>query len=227
MNRIAIIIARGGSKRIHRKNIKPFNGRPIIFYPIKVALDSGLFSDVMVSTDDDEIKQISLDLGAKVPFKRSDKNSNDFATSFDVVEEVLNKYREIGKSFDEACLIYPTAVFINVSLLLKAFKLLSEKKFDSVFPVLKYSHPIQRAILLDEAGAIKYIRQECKLSRTQDLKAHYHDSGQFYVFKTRQILIKRQLITNKSGAFQISEMQAHDIDNLVDWEIAEFKIKFR
>jgi len=227
MNRIAIIIARGGSKRIHRKNIKPFNGIPIIFYPIKVALDSGLFSDVMVSTDDDEIKQISLDLGAKVPFKRSDKNSNDFATSFDVVEEVLNNYREIGKSFDEACLIYPTAVFINVSLLLKAFKLLSEKKFDSVFPVLKYSHPIQRAILLDEAGAIKYIRQECKLSRTQDLKAHYHDSGQFYVFKTRQILIKRQLITNKSGAFQISEMQAHDIDNLVDWEIAEFKIKFR
>jgi len=227
MRRIGIIIARGGSKRIHRKNIKSFSGKPIIAYPIKVALESGLFSEVMVSTDDEEIKSISESLGAAVPFLRSEKNADDYATSFDVVKEVLEQYEKKSECYDQACLIYPTAVFISVSLLKNILTLLDEGHFDSVFPVVPYNHPIQRSMILDDSGRVKYKYPENKLVRTQDLETSFHDSGQFYMFNVSKVLTNGQLITENSGGYPVSNIDFHDVDSLSDWEVAEFKYKFK
>ena len=128
MGNICIIPARGGSKRIPKKNIKEFLGKPIIAYSIKAALDSGLFDEVMVSTDDVEIADIAKKFGAKVPFMRSAKNSDDFATTFDVIEEVIQVYKTQGKRFENICCIYSCAPFITSEILLKAYDLLIQKK---------------------------------------------------------------------------------------------------
>jgi pseudaminic acid cytidylyltransferase len=144
---IAIITARGGSKRIPRKNIKDFLGKPIIAYSIEAALASNLFDEVMVSTDDDEIAQIACSFGAKVPFLRSGKSSDDFATTAEVLQEVLASYKAIDKEYTYACCIYPTAPFVDAPSLTKAFTLLTEKALDSVFPIQRFSFPIQRALV--------------------------------------------------------------------------------
>lgn len=225
MNRIAIILARGGSKRIPRKNIKPFLGKAIIGYPIAAALSSELFSEVMVSTDDEEIKAVAEEFGATVPFLRSVKNSDDHATSFDAVEEVLSEYKKRGKSFDQACCIYPTAVFMTAEILHKAVNMLEERQFDAVFPVIAYGHPIQRSFTQDKTGKVRYKYPENALIRTQDLEPIYHDSGQFYLFAIAPILEQKKIITDNTGAIRVSEMEAHDIDELSDWDIAEYKYK--
>jgi len=169
MSRLAIIPARGGSKRIPRKNIKLFLGEPIISYSIKAALKSNLFDEVMVSTDDNEIKEIALKYGAKVPFMRSAKNSNDYATTVDVVEEVLETYRLQKKQFDYCCCIYPTAPFVSENLLTEAFHKLLEHKFDCVFPVSKYSFPIQRGMTINKEDKIEMIDASKMNVRSQDL----------------------------------------------------------
>lgn len=225
MNRIAIILARGSSKRIFRKNIKDFLGKPIISYSISAAIQSSLFSEVMVSTDDEKIKGISLKYGAKVPFMRSNKNSDDYATSFDAIKEVLLEYKKLNKHFDQGCCIYAAAPFISDSLLTNALTILDTNDFDSVFPAIKYSHPIQRSFRADKNGRIHLNYPEYKLTRTQDIQSAYHDSGQFYMFNTDMILTKQNLITDNSGMIKISEMKAQDIDEVSDWELAELKFK--
>lgn len=224
MNNIAIIPARSGSKRIYRKNIRDFLGKPIIAYSIQTALESGLFSEVVVSTDDEEIATISKKYGASVPFYRSLKNSDDYATTLDVVFEVLSKFKENRIEFDNVCCIYPCAPFITKELLLNAFNLLKDKKFNSVFPVVPYSTPIKRALLLSNAQVYP-INPDFQETRSQDLDSAYYDAGQFYWLNIYQVIVQRKIYTDFSGAIVVSELIAHDIDNEVDWKIAELKFK--
>ncbi|WP_438969474.1 pseudaminic acid cytidylyltransferase [Nonlabens sp.] len=224
MGNLCIITARGGSKRIPRKNIKPFLGKPIIAYSIEAALNSKLFDEVMVSTDDDEIAEIAHEYGANIPFKRSSENSDDYATTFDVIEEVLNQYKvELNQTFEFACCIYPTAPFVNAEILSSAFSLLGENRFDSVFPVMPFSFPVQRALKLSDAGNITFFNQEFATTRSQDLEKSYHDAGQFYWINVEECLKSKKLITENSGSIVISELQGQDIDNETDWKLAELK----
>ena len=139
IRKLAIITARGGSKRIPRKNIRNFLGKPIIAYSIESAIKSGVFDEIMVSTDDDEIAEIAEEYGAKVPFKRSEATSNDTATTTDVIIEVLNEYKKRGFNFDYACCIYPTAPFITSDSLKIGFDKMLESQTEVAFPVVKYS----------------------------------------------------------------------------------------
>lgn len=226
MKRIAIIPARGGSKRIPRKNIKNFLGKPVIIYSIQAALDSNLFDEVMVSTDDYEIAKIAKQFGATVPFMRSTKNSNDFATTYDVIEEVINQYKKQGIEFDEICCIYSCAPFISPEILVKALKKLVDNKFDSIFPVLKYSFPIQRALSKDNDKLTMIVEENLNI-RSQDLEESFHDAGQFYWCKTNKILANQKLFTSNTGGILISELEAQDIDNEIDWKLAELKYQLR
>ena len=149
MRRIAIITARGGSKRIPRKNIKEFCGKPILAYSIEAALASGLFDTVMVSTDDEEIAGIAKEYGAEVPFYRSEATSNDFATTNDVLLEVLAEYEKRGEQYDVACCIYPTAPFVTSEKLKDATKRLEDSDADTIIPVVAFSYPPQRAMIVE------------------------------------------------------------------------------
>lgn len=223
MNNVAIITARGGSKRIPRKNIRPFLGKPIIAYVIEAALQSGLFDEVMVSTDDAEIAEVARQHGAVVPFMRSAENADDYATTVDVILEVLDAYRAQGKKFAVGCCLYPTAPFVTPHLLQRAFDQLNEGPFDTIYPIQPFGFPVQRAVGIDGRGSVYWLQPEYSLSRSQDLEKAYHDAGQFYLFATEPLLASRQLIGSNSGGMVISEMQAHDIDTEEDWQVAEFK----
>lgn len=224
MSRICIIPARGGSKRIPKKNIKDFLGKPIIAYSIEAAIKSGLFEEVMVSTDDDEIAAIAKKCGAKVPFMRSAVNSNDFATTFEVLKEVLDTYKtNFDKQFSFACCIYPTAPFVNDINLTNAYDLLRRQRFDTVFPVMRFSFPIQRALKLAASNKIKFFYDEFQNSRSQDLEPAFHDAGQFYWFNIERCLKENTLITANCGSIEIKETEGQDIDNELDWKLAELK----
>ncbi len=224
MANLAIIPARGGSKRIPRKNIKPFLGKPIITYSIEAALKSNLFDEVMVSTDDDEIAKIAEQYGAKVPFLRSNDNANDFAVLADVIEEVVENYSKENREFNHICCILPTAPFVTSSKILEAYKKLTKGEFDSVFPVLEFSFPIQRSLKIEE-DKVTMVWSEHLNSRSQDLESRYHDSGQFYWLKSSSFVEDKKLFTANSGAIVISELQAQDIDTETDWKLAEIKYK--
>lgn len=223
MGNICIIPARGGSKRIPRKNIREFLGKPIIAYSIKAALDSNLFDEVMVSTDDKEIAKIAIKYGANVPFMRSKNNADDFATTFDVVEEVVLRYKsELNKEFDNLCCLYSCAPFVTKEILISGQKLLNENKFDTVFPILPFSFPIQRA-LRKLKGKISMIQEEYLSARSQDLEECFHDAGQFYWCNTKAVLMTKKLLTSNTGGLVISELEAQDIDTDTDWKLAELK----
>lgn len=222
MANVAIITARGGSKRIPRKNIKLFRGKPIIAYSIQTAINSGLFDYVMVSTDDDEIAEIAIKYGAQVPFKRSKKNSDDYTGTADVTIEVLTELNNIGKKFTNACCIYPTAPFITVDSLKESYSLLVEKNYNSVFPVCAFSFPIQRALEINNS-LIKMVHPENLNIRSQDLVPRYHDAGQFYWINIEQFLNEKKILTDNTGSIILSELQVQDIDNEIDWKLAELK----
>jgi len=225
MSRIAIIPARGGSKRIPRKNIRSFCGKPIIQYSIEVALNSGLFDTVMVSTDDTEIAQIALDYGASVPFPRSESNSNDFATTTDVLLEVINHYEKLGQNYNQACCIYPTAPFLSASLLVNSLQLFTAEKYETLFPVVAFDYPIQRSLSINDKGKVEMVWPEYLQSRSQDLTLRYHDSGMFYWFLPYILKQGKSLFTENSGSLIVSHLDCHDIDTIEDWEIAELKFK--
>lgn len=224
MSNIAIIPARGGSKRIPRKNIKDFCGESIIAYSIKAALDSRLFDEVMVSTDDEEIARISALYGAGVPFFRSVTNSNDYATTASVLSEVLDNYAALNKHFRYACCLYPTAPFITAGKLREAYQLLVDNNFDTVLPVQPFSFPIQRAFY-KEKDTVRWVDPQHALTRSQDLPKTFHDAGQFYFFNVDTFLATKQLITANSGAIEVNELEAQDIDNETDWKLAEMKFR--
>lgn len=222
---VAIITARGGSKRIPGKNIKFFHGKPIIAWSIEAARQSGVFDEIMVSTDDQEIARVAKEYGAGVPFFRSAETSDDFATTADVLKEVLESYSKNGQKFDFACCLYPTAPFITADKLKAAFHQLIDKNADSVIPVTKFSFPIWRSFKM-EGEKISYNWPEFAPRRSQDLPPAYHDCGQFYFFKTNVFLQTGKLVTENTLGLEVPESEVQDIDNEEDWKIAEIKYGF-
>lgn len=222
MGNIAIITARGGSKRIPRKNIKPFLGRPIVEYSIEAALQTGLFDEVMVSTDDGEIAGIAQKAGAKVPFFRSERTSNDFATTADVVDEVLACYENMGETFEKACVLYPTAPFVTADAIRSAMLLLEQKRADACIPVVRFSFPPQRCVVIrDERLTPRWPENMAK--RSQDLEPFYHDCGQFYCLNVTSFQKQKAIWMENVVPFLQDEINVQDIDTPQDWEIAEMK----
>ena len=224
MNAICIITARGGSKRIPGKNKKLFLGKPIICYSIEAAISSGIFEEVMVSTDDEEIAEISKKAGAKVPFMRSMETSNDFATTDDVLMEVLAAYEKIGKTFEYTACIYPTAPFVTAEKLKNALQILIENKASGVMPVVSFSFPPQRG-MIDKNGKLQYCYPENAMKRSQDLEVVFHDCGQFYFYQTDKYLACKGDLPDGYVPLIMPETQVQDIDNASDWELAELKYK--
>ncbi len=224
MKRLAMITARGGSKRIPRKNIKEFNGKPIMAYSIEAALKSGVFDEVMVSTDDEEIAEIAKKYGASVPFMRSEKTSNDFATTVDVIDEVINEYHNRGTDFDMFACIYPTAPFVTADRLKEAVEKLTDSNADSLIPVVRFSYPPQRAMEIHD-GRMIFRQPENLSARSQDLTPHYHDAGQFYVLRTESFLKNHGIMVGDILPMELSELEVQDIDNEVDWKLAELKYR--
>jgi pseudaminic acid cytidylyltransferase len=222
---LAIITARGGSKRIPRKNIKEFLGSPIIKYSIDAALGAGCFDQVMVSTDDQEIADIAAGLGAIIPFMRSVDASNDHATTAEVVLEVLSSYKKKGIEFEYFCCIYPTAPFITAEKLKTAYDMLVNSSAKSVIPIVSFGFPILRSFKIED-GLVKMNWPEHMSNRSQDLPLAYHDCGQFYFLKTDNFLQDKKMYTDSMLPFEMPESEVQDIDNEEDWKVAEIKYTF-
>lgn len=222
MGTIAIITARGGSKRIPKKNIREFCGKPVIAYSIQAALESEIFDEVMVSTDSREIAGIAKQYGASVPFLRSEETSNDFAASADVIAEVLKRYEERGSTFDYFACLYPTAPFITAQKLKEAMGMLKESGADALVSVVKYSFPPQRAFVLRD-GLVRYQYPQYEKVRSQDLEPVYHDCGQFYLCTSSGLFCNHSFIQPETIPFMIPEEEVQDIDTLSDWAVAEAK----
>ncbi len=220
--KIAMITARGGSKRIPRKNIKDFCGKPILAYSIQAAIDSGVFDEVMISTEDDEIAEIAKQYGAVFPFRRSEETAGDHAMTIDVMLEIVNEYQKRGIYPESVCCIYPTAPFLTAQKLKKAYELFENCDADAVIPVVKFSFPPQRCFVV-EGDYIDYKWREFELSRSQDLEPYYHDAGQFYFIKTDAMISQKTLVPKKTAPLILDEMEVQDIDNYDDWNIAEIK----
>lgn len=224
MNAICIITARGGSKRIPGKNKKLFLGKPIICYSIEAAISSGIFEEVMVSTDDEEIAEISKKAGAKVPFMRSEETSNDYATTDDVLLEVLTAYEKMGRTFEYMACIYPTAPFVTAEKLKNALQVLIENEASGVMPVVSFSFPPQRGMIVKD-GKLQYCYPENAMKRSQDLETMFHDCGQFYFYQTQKYRACKGDLPDGYVPVIMPETQVQDIDNLSDWELAELKYK--
>lgn len=224
MKTLAVITARGGSKRIPRKNIRDFLGRPIIAYSIEAALNSGVFDTVMVSTEDEEIAQVAKSAGAEVPFLRSADTADDHSTTADVLLEVLAAYEERGVSYDALCCIYPTAPFVTAEALQTAMKTLTEGTADTVMPVVQFSFPPRRALLLRDGELVAHYPED-QLKRSQDLEPEYHDCGQFYCLRTASFRKEKRIVMTHTAAFLQDEECVQDIDTEKDWEIAEMKYR--
>lgn len=220
---IAIIPARGGSKRIPRKNIKPFMGKPVIAYSIEAALQSGMFDEVMVSTEDEEIADIAKTYGAKIPFMRSIETAGDYVFPADVVAEVLDMYKKQGQYFDTFCCIFPTAPFIKAEKIVEAYSMLSED-IDSVFPMVPFSYHLQRG-LKEVNGKIRMIYPQYQNARSQDLETYYHDVGQFYLVTTEAFSRYHFFWGEHTSGLILSELETQDIDTEIDWKLAEIKYK--
>ena len=219
--RLAMITARGGSKRIPKKNVKEFCGKPILWYSIEAALKAGVFDEVMVSTDDEEISKLARQAGASVPFMRSEDTANDYASTDEVIMEVLKEYEKIGQTFDSFCCIYPTAPFITAGRLKEAMELLETA--DSVMPVVAFSYPPQRGLIVNGEGYVERQFPQYATTRSQDLEKVYHDCGQFYACKTIPFMEAETTDVEKLVPLVLSEMEVQDIDTLEDWELAEIK----
>lgn len=226
MNKIAIIPARIGSKRIPRKNIRDFFGKPIIGYSIENAIASNCFDEVMVSTEDEEIADIALRFGAKVPFLRSGQASDDYTTTAEVLIEVLNCYSEKGIDFQWGCCIYPVTPLLNFTVFESAFKKMNELGRKSIFSVVEYPHPLERAIALSSEQNLILAPQNLSI-RTQDAKKYVHDAGQFYWFEIKNFLNKKQLILPESSIYKLNHLEAQDVDTEIDWKLMELKYQYK
>ena len=223
MKSIAIIPARGGSKRIPRKNIKDFLGMPIIAYSIKAALESGIFDEVMVSTDDEEIAEIARRYGASVPFLRSENTANDFATTADVIREVLDQYAEKGVTFNYFACIYATAPFVTSERLISGFNMIEKGEYDSAFSCVEYSYPVLRSLIINKEDRIEMKWPEYRNSRSQDLQKFYHDAGQFYFCTVSSFKSNLSLWGANTAPIILSELEVQDLDTPTDWALAEMK----
>lgn len=226
MKNIVIIPARGGSKRIPSKNIKNFLGKPIIAYSIEAALESGVFDEVMVSTDSEEIAEIARECGASVPFMRSAETAGDFATTADVMIEVLDRYKEEGKEFDNLSCVYSTAPFVTAEKLKNAYKTFVDADADTLLSVTGFSFPPQRGLVFDDDGVyVGFAQPEFANARSQDLTPMYHDCGQFYFAKVGSFYVNRSFVKGKTVPYILPGTQVQDIDNEEDWAMAEIKYR--
>ncbi|MCR5518357.1 MAG: pseudaminic acid cytidylyltransferase [Lachnospiraceae bacterium] len=224
MSSIAIITARGGSKRIPKKNIRDFCGKPIIAYSIEAALGAGIFDEVMVSTDSEEIAEIAKRYGASVPFMRSEATSSDYATTRDVLLEVLSNYKDIGMEFDDMVCIYPTAPFLTGKKLRNAMDTFHDNKGSLLIPVVRFSYPPQRAYVINE-NRLLFKNEEYRYSRSQDLEPYYHEAGQFYCYNIKDYYEANGSIKENIVPYVLAESEVQDIDTEVDWIMAEMKYR--
>ncbi|PWI33099.1 pseudaminic acid cytidylyltransferase [Vibrio albus] len=219
--KVAIIPARGGSKRIPRKNIKEFDGKPIIAYSIEAAQRSGCFDKVIVSTDDPEIADVAREYGAEVPFFRPADVSDDYSTTADVLLHAIKWYEAQNVVIDYLCCIYATAPFIKVKDIQETYRLLQqdESAYYS-FPVCEFPFPIQRGVKLDQAGRVEMFQPEHFNTRSQDLEPAYHDIGQFYWGKPEAYKKGIPMFSDKAIAYPVSRKRVVDLDTPQDWEFA-------
>lgn len=221
---ICIIPARGGSKRIPRKNIKEFCGKPIIAYSIDAALESELFDEVMVSTDDEGIAEVARRYGAKVPFMRSAKNSGDYATATDVLNEVLERYANHGFEPEWLCCLYATAPFVTSEKLRAAYELFEPLGDDCLCAVAEFGFPPLRAFYR-EGGKLVYRFPQYAKSRSQDLEPLYQDAGQFYYYG-KSAIAGSSIHPASFVGYEIPQVEVQDIDTMADWEVAELKYRY-
>jgi pseudaminic acid cytidylyltransferase len=217
---VAIIPARGGSKRIPRKNIKPFSGQPMIAYAIKAAIGTGLFEHVLVTTDDEEIAAISRQYGAETPFIRPSDLSDDYTPTIPVVAHAITSCQLLGWQIDFACCIYPSVPFIRIADLEAAWDMLKTSDADFSFPITEFPSAIQRALRCGESGRVTPFNPEYELTRTQDLEPAYYDAGQFYWGAVRAWLTEKRLHSRGAG-LKIPSWRVVDVDTIEDWKRAE------
>jgi pseudaminic acid cytidylyltransferase len=222
---IAIIPARGGSKRIPRKNIKEFHGKPMIAYSIEAALESGCFEKVIVSTDDVEIAEVARQWGAETPFIRPDNIADDYATTMDVIQHAIDWCEEKSCQFDKVCCIYATAPFVQAEDLRRGLSLIKEPNVQYAFSATSFAFPIQRAFYLDEREHVKMFQPEHLNTRSQDLMEAYHDAGQFYWGNVAAFKSALAFFAPHSKPILLPRKRVQDIDTLEDWDIAEAMYK--
>ena len=218
---ICVIPARGGSKRIPRKNIKEFNGKPIIAYSIETALKSNCFEKVIVSTDDAEIAEVAKKYGAKVPFVRPDELSNDYAGTIPVIKHAIEWMEDNINPIEHVCCLYATAPFIQSQTISKAYQQLKDLRADYCFSVTSFSFPIQRAIKIVQDNKVNMFYPENFNIRSQDLEEAYHDAGQFYWGKAQAFKDELPLFSEIATPYILPRYLVQDIDTLEDWIRAE------
>lgn len=223
MKTLAVIPARGGSKRLPGKNIRDFAGRPILAWPVSAALQSRLFDTVMVSTDSVEIAQAARDAGAETPFMRSVAASDDHATLIDVLAETVAAYDARGERFDVICCILATAALVRSDSLRRGADLFATGRFSSVFPVVRFASPIQRALRVAPDGHTAMIEPRHYATRSQDLEPAYHDAAAFYWLGREACLSRAPIFGGSAGSFEVDQTEAQDIDDEGDWRLAELK----
>jgi pseudaminic acid cytidylyltransferase len=219
--RVAVIPARGGSKRIPRKNIRHFAGKPIIAYSILAAQTASLFDRIIVSTDDDEIAAVARNWGAEVPFKRPEDLSGDFTGTNAVIKHAIRWFQGTGQDVEYVCCIYATAPFIDPQHLRDGFARLQSSEKSFVFTITPYGFPIQRAVRLSPSGSIEAFDERQFSTRSQDLDTYYHDAGQFYWGRTRAFLDDVMMFSPAAFPLILPRFLVQDIDTEDDWERAE------
>jgi len=217
---IAVIPARGGSKRVPKKNVRPFCGRPIIEFAIETALDSGLFAQIIVSTDSDEIADCAAAAGATVPFVRPDHISGEFASTASVFSHALEAV-DPDHVAEMACCLYATTPFLDAEDLVQGRELLLSSEADCVFAATGYDAPIERAFRQTDDGLVEMVWPEQRLTRTNDLPEHLHDAGQFYWVRLAAYRAEHDFFTLRCAAYMLPRWRAHDIDTEEDWIRAE------
>ena len=222
---IAIITARGGSKRIPRKNIKPFCGKPMIAWSIEVARQSGCFDRVIVSTDDEEIAQVAKQYDAEVPFMRPPELSDDYTGTIPVIAHAIEWFNSRGNAVQEACCIYATAPFVRTDDIGRGLELLKTEQCDYAFSATSYAFPIQRAIRISAQGRISMFNPEHFNTRSQDLEEAFHDAGQFYWGRADAWLQGRVIFGERSVPVPLPRYRVQDIDSADDWLRAEWMFK--
>lgn len=221
MNNVALIPARGGSKRIPRKNIKEFHGKPLIAYSIEAALESGCFDKVIVSTDDEEIATVARRYGAETPFIRPQEISNDFATTKDVIDHFLDYLKKNSFNYDYLCTIYATAPLLQEKYIIEGYDKLKNSNVVNVFSCTTMPFPIQRTFKMDDDGRCEMFWPETFNARSQDLEEAYQDAGQFY-WRNLRIESSKNMFDSDSAGIVIPRHFVQDIDTLEDWKRAEY-----
>ena len=221
MTAVAIIPARAGSKRVPGKNYRPLGGRPVVSYPVRACVASGLFRRIVVSTDSETIATIAREAGAEVPFMRPAELSGDLATTAEVIAHALAWMEAHDRLDDQVCCVYPTAVLVDSSALIRGKELLDVSGAETVLTLLPYGHPVQRALQRDREGRVSFVWPEHELTRSSDLPERFHDAGQFYWMNTRAFLRTNRIIMSDARGLVLPRLGAVDIDTEEDWRLAE------